>query len=67
MNYLTSLQVKKSVYEYIPYDSGVEREFARRLDEREEIKLFAKLPSWFKIGTPIGTYNPDWAILKHLR
>jgi type III restriction enzyme len=65
VNYLTSLQVKKSIYDYVPYDSEVEREFARRLDEREEIKLFVKLPRWFTIDTPVGTYNPDWAILKH--
>ncbi len=64
INDLTSLQVKKSVYDHVVYDSEVEREFARRLDEREDIKLFVKLPSWFKIDTPIGTYNPDWAILK---
>ena len=32
---------------------------------RDDIKLFVKLPSWFKIDTPIGTYNPDWAIVKH--
>jgi type III restriction enzyme len=65
INYLTALQVSKSVYEYVVYDSEVEREFARRLDEREDIKLFMKLPGWFEIDTPIGTYNPDWAILKH--
>jgi type III restriction enzyme len=65
INYLTALQVKKSVYEYVVYDSEIEREFARRLDERADIKLFVKLPGWFKVGTPIGTYNPDWAILKH--
>jgi type III restriction enzyme len=65
INYLTALQVKKSVYEYVVYESEVEREFARRLDEREDIKLFVKLPSWFEIETPVGKYNPDWAILKH--
>ncbi len=65
INYLTALQVKKSVYEYVVYESEVEREFARRLDEREDIKLFVKLPEWFKIDTPVGQYNPDWAILKH--
>jgi type III restriction enzyme len=43
VNYLTSLQVNKSVYEYVPYDSDVEREIARRLDERKEIKLVVKL------------------------
>jgi hypothetical protein len=64
INYLTSLQVNKSVYEYVPYESEIEREFARRLDEREDIKLFVKLPSWFKVDTPVGEYNPDWAIVK---
>ncbi|MDQ3563218.1 MAG: hypothetical protein M3436_03440 [Pseudomonadota bacterium] len=39
--------------------------FARKLDERQDIKLFVKLPGWFKIDTPVGEYNPDWAILKH--
>ncbi len=65
INYLTALQVHKSVYEYVVYESEVEREFARRLDEREDIKLFVKLPGWFKIATPVGEYNPDWAIVKH--
>jgi len=65
INYLTALQVNKSVYEFVVYDSEVEREFARKLDQREDIKLFVKLPSWFTIDTPVGSYNPDWAILKH--
>lgn len=65
INYLTALQVNKSVYEYVSYDSEVERKFAKRLDEREDIKLFVKLPRWFIIDTPVGRYNPDWAILKH--
>lgn len=64
INYLNSLQVNKSVYEYIVYDSDVEREFARKLDQREDIQLFVKLPSWFTIDTPVGKYNPDWAIVK---
>ncbi len=45
----------------------VEREFAKKLDERDDIKLFVKLPGWFEIDTPVGKYNPDWAILKHDR
>jgi type III restriction enzyme len=65
INYLTAVKVSKSVYEYVVYDSDVERRFAEQLDQREDIKLFVKLPGWFKIETPIGTYNPDWAILKH--
>lgn len=44
INYLNALQVNKSIYEYVVYDSEVEREFARRLDEREDIKFFLKLP-----------------------
>lgn len=59
------ISVKKSVYDTVIYDSNVEREFAQALDDREDIKLFVKLPAWFKIETPIGTYNPDWAIVKH--
>lgn len=65
INYLTALQVKHSVYEYVEYESEVEREFAKRLDSREDIKLFVKLPRWFVVETPVGKYNPDWAIVKH--
>ncbi len=65
INYLSALEVKRSIYEYVVYDSEVEREFARRLDAREDIRLFVKLPKWFEIETPVGKYNPDWAILKN--
>lgn len=65
VDYLSALAVKKSIYDYVVYESEVEREFAEKLEEREDIKLFVKLPSWFKIDTPVGTYNPDWAIVKH--
>jgi type III restriction enzyme len=34
------------------------------MSHREDIKLFIKLPSWFKVETPVGSYNPDWAIVK---
>ncbi len=64
INYLEALQVKNSIYEYVVYESEVEREFAKRLDQREDIKLFVKLPRWFEIDTPVGKYNPDWAIVK---
>ena len=65
VSHLNSLQVDKSLYEYVVYDSQVEREFARRLDQRDDIRLFVKLPTWFTIDTPVGTYNPDWAIVKN--
>lgn len=55
---------KKSVYDYIVYDSGVERKFAEDLENFKDVKYFVKLPAWFKVPTPIGNYNPDWAILK---
>jgi len=66
ISYLNNLiEVKKSVYDAIEYDSEIEKRFAESLDAREDIKLFVKLPLWFKVDTPIGTYNPDWAIVKH--
>lgn len=51
------------LYDYTVYDSDVERQFAEQLDANEDVKVFAKLPDWFKIPTPLGTYNPDWAIV----
>ncbi|MDO8447088.1 MAG: DEAD/DEAH box helicase family protein [Deltaproteobacteria bacterium] len=55
---------EKTVYEnYIPLDSSVENQFARDCESSENIEFFFKLPSWFRINTPIGTYNPDWAIV----
>lgn len=65
INYLSALEVDKSVYEYVVYESDVERAFARKLDERPDIKLFVKLPGWFLVDTPLGKYNPDWAVVKH--
>ena len=58
------LSAKKSVYEQVVYDSsGVERSFAEELEKNEAVKVYAKLPGWFKVPTPLGTYNPDWAVL----
>ncbi|GAB2530087.1 DEAD/DEAH box helicase family protein [Paramicrobacterium agarici] len=55
----------KSNFDYVVYDSDPERQFAELLDGREDIKFFMKLPDKFKIDTPVGPYNPDWAIVKH--
>jgi type III restriction enzyme len=58
------LAATKSVYEQVVYDSsGVERTFAEQLEKNEAVKVYAKLPGWFKVLTPLGTYNPDWAVL----
>jgi type III restriction enzyme len=53
----------KSLFDAVEYESEVEKQFARDLDNNENVKLFVKLPSWFKIDTPIGPYNPDWAFV----
>lgn len=58
------IEINKSIFDYLEYDSEVEKVFASVLDSRSDIKLFLKLPSWFIIETPVGPYNPDWAILK---
>lgn len=58
-----AVAVKHSVYDYVIYDSStIERPFAVALDRDPNVKMFFKIPSKFKIETPIGTYNPDWAI-----
>jgi type III restriction enzyme len=54
----------KTIYEeFIPLDSGVESQFAKDCESSNQIKFYFKLPNWFKIPTPIGNYNPDWAIV----
>ena len=54
---------QRSVYESVVCDSGTERTFAEALEANEDVVLYAKLPGWFKVPTPLGAYNPDWAIL----
>ena len=56
----------KSDFDYVVFDSEVERQFAEKLDSREDVKFFMKLPAKFKIPTPVGDYNPDWAIIKQV-
>ncbi|HMO62986.1 MAG TPA: DEAD/DEAH box helicase family protein [Ferruginibacter sp.] len=54
----------KTIYEnYMPLDSGVENQFAKDCETSEDVEFYFKLPNWFKINTPIGTYNPDWAVV----
>jgi len=57
------VESQKSVFDHVVYDSDVELEFATAFERSDDIKLYAKLPDWFKIDTPLGTYNPDWAVL----
>lgn len=59
-----TLKTQKSVYQHVVYDSaGIEKRFAEDLEVNEAVKVYAKLPGWFKVPTPLGTYNPDWAVL----
>lgn len=58
-----AVKVEHSVYDYVIYDSStVEKPMAVALDNDPDVKMFFKIPSRFKIETPIGTYNPDWAV-----
>ncbi len=57
------VESEKSVFDHVVYDSDVELQFASAFEKSDDIKLYAKLPDWFKIDTPLGTYNPDWAVL----
>lgn len=57
------MDTAKSIYEHVVYDSTTERDFADSLEKNDAIKLYAKLPGWFKVPTPLGSYNPDWAVL----
>ena len=57
------LDATKSVYEQVVYESGIEASFADELEKNTAVKVYAKLPGWFAVPTPLGTYNPDWAVL----
>ena len=57
-----TIEVKKHIYDYLKSDSNVEKEFAKAMDNGQII-VYAKLPNEFKIPTPMGKYNPDWAVV----
>ena len=56
-------ETKKSVYEQVVFDSGIEAAFAEQLEKNPAVRVYAKLPGWFTVPTPLGSYNPDWAVL----
>lgn len=60
-----SIPVEKNLYNYLIYDSDVEKEFGEDLDKNQEVAVYVKLPKDFYINTPVGNYNPDWAIAFH--
>ncbi len=56
------MKAKKHLYDHIVYDSNGERDFAADLDTNTNVAVYVKLPNGFYIATPVGHYNPDWAI-----
>jgi len=52
-----------SIYDHVAFESEIEKEFVEGLEHRDDVKLYIKLPGWFTVPTPIGEYNPDWAIV----
>ena len=62
--YLKNMRdAKKSIYEKVIYESDTEAHFADELEKNTAVKVYAKLPGWFTVPTPLGSYNPDWAVL----
>lgn len=57
------IPAKRSIYDHIIFDSDNERTFVEGLENRDDVKIYIKLPAFFKVPTPIGSYNPDWAIV----
>ena len=57
-----AVESKRGLFDFTIYDSSVEKYFSEKLDTRDEVAVYVKLPSSFYISTPVGKYNPDWAI-----
>ena len=57
------IHASKTIYDGVVCDSCTEKKFAEDLDNMENVRLFIKLPGWFVVETPIGPYNPDWAVV----
>jgi type III restriction enzyme len=57
------MPAERSVYDQVVYESEIERQFVDGLERRDDVRLYLKLPTWFTVPTPIGEYNPDWAVV----
>ncbi|HSZ59766.1 MAG TPA: DEAD/DEAH box helicase family protein [Tepidisphaeraceae bacterium] len=57
------IPVDNSIYDHIVVQSDTEKRFVEKLKKRTDVRLFAKLPNWFKVATPVGQYNPDWGLV----
>ncbi len=59
------IDTDKTIFDnLIPLDSNTEHQFATDCESMQSIRFYFKLPNWFKINTPLGSYNPDWAVIK---
>lgn len=59
---VNAMKAKKHLYDHVIFDSTNERDFAAELDTNTDVAVYVKLPDGFYISTPVGRYNPDWAI-----
>lgn len=57
------IAVDNSIYDHIVVQSETEKKFVEKLKKMKNVRLFIKLPNWFKVGTPVGQYNPDWGLV----
>ena len=57
------IPAERSLYDHVIFDSDTEKKFVEELEKLDYVKLYVKLPAFFKVPTPIGSYNPDWAIV----
>jgi type III restriction enzyme len=57
------VSVDNSIYDHIVVQSETEKRFVEKLKKRKDVRLFVKLPAWFKVATPVGQYNPDWGLV----
>lgn len=59
---VNAITTTKNIYDHLLYDSTGEKDFAQHLEESQDVVVYVKLPKGFYISTPVGKYNPDWAI-----
>jgi type III restriction enzyme len=57
------IAVENSIYDHIVVQSDTEKRFVEKLKKMKNVRLFVKLPAWFKVATPVGQYNPDWGLV----
>lgn len=59
---INAMATSKNIYDHLLYDSTIEKDFAEKLEQAKDVVVYVKLPKGFYISTPVGKYNPDWAI-----